>query len=141
MPVDVLTADKNYVLTLGAAGLINPSTGQPATDRETGEVLSAVGLLQLSDGKADLLKVKVPSSKVPEGLAVGTPVRPVGLVAMPWAQLKGNGQLSEGVSFRAAAIEVADTSAFFGAPSSVTAAALGAKTTAPAANSKMENAK
>ncbi|MFJ5593216.1 hypothetical protein ACIQCG_26130 [Streptomyces noursei] len=99
------TENSKFMSATSVEVKINMQTNQPATDRTTGEVLKTVSLLEMLNGSADVLKVTVPASQVPEDLELGTNVRPVGLVAIPWVQSRGNGQLSEGIAYRAAAIE------------------------------------
>lgn len=99
------TEDSEFMAVTSTDVKINMQTNQPATDRTTGEVLKTVGLLEMRNGAADVLKVTVPASQIPEDLALGTHVRPVGLVAIPWVQSRGNGQLSEGIAYRATAVE------------------------------------
>jgi len=82
----------------------DPQTGEIATDRETGEHLYTVTVMLMEEGRAEILKITVPQSGVPEGLKPGLMVRPVDLFASPWARIF-NGSLSEGVAYRAARLE------------------------------------
>ena len=83
----------------------NPETGELATDRDTGETLHTLTVFLMEEGRAEQLKLTVPASGVPEGLQPGVPVRVVELFATPWARVF-NGQLSDGVAYRAAALEL-----------------------------------
>ncbi|OKI49090.1 SCO3933 family regulatory protein [Streptomyces sp. MJM1172] len=80
-------------------------TGEIATDRETGESLYTVTVMLMEDGRAEVLKITVPQSGLTAGLKPGTMVRPVDLFATPWARIF-NGQLSDGVAYRAARLEL-----------------------------------
>ncbi|MFC7966108.1 SCO3933 family regulatory protein [Streptomyces cinereoruber] len=78
---------------------------QLATDRETGEPLYTVTLFVMEDGAAEAIKVTVPKSGLPNGLNVGAFVRPLDLFATPWARVF-NGQLQDGIAYRASGLEV-----------------------------------
>ncbi|MFE7129753.1 hypothetical protein ACFVIM_02735 [Streptomyces sp. NPDC057638] len=105
IPMDI-TASSFMVVTPSAPKIKNQETGEIATHRETGETLHTISVVEMADGRADVLKLTIRATGVPEGLAPGTPVRPVGLVAIPWARLF-NGQLSDGVAYRADALKPA----------------------------------
>lgn len=108
-PIRVLTQGALYtVATPSAPKVKDLRTGEIATHPQTGEPLHTVSLLEMADGAADLLKVTVPASKIPQGLRLGVPVRPVGLMATPWARIF-NDQLSDGVAYRADSIEMENT--------------------------------
>lgn len=142
--IDVATRNKVYMLALLTEPKINGQTGEPATDYTTGELLLLVSVLQTSEGKAEVVKMAVPESGVPEGLAVGTYVRPVGLVATPWARVNNNGQLAEGIAYRATAIEVSSAPAApapSAAASAASPAASAVKSANPNPNQKTENTK
>ncbi|MFJ9466431.1 MULTISPECIES: SCO3933 family regulatory protein [Streptomyces] len=79
-------------------------TGEVATHRETGETLHTVQVLATVDGTADLIKVTVPQSKIPQELTIGTQVRPVNLTANPWVR-HDSGNCGDGVTYRADALE------------------------------------
>ncbi|GAA3056388.1 hypothetical protein GCM10020229_80180 [Kitasatospora albolonga] len=82
--------------------LTDVATGQVATDRESGETLFTVQLLETYEATAQIVKVTVPESGCTD-LAAGAVVRPVGLTASPWANLF-NGQVQSGVAYRAASL-------------------------------------
>ncbi|MFF7634321.1 hypothetical protein ACFZB9_14370 [Kitasatospora sp. NPDC008050] len=82
----------------------DPQTGEIATDRETGEHLFTVTVMLMEEGRAEIMKLTVAQSGLPEGLKPGVMVRPVDLFATPWARLF-NGQLSEGIAYRAGRLE------------------------------------
>ncbi|MEU1941381.1 hypothetical protein ABZ554_02720 [Streptomyces sp. NPDC020125] len=84
----------------------DPETGVLATDRDTGETLHTLTVFLMEEGRAEQMKVTVPESGLPGGLQPGTPVRVTDLFATPWARVF-NGQLSEGVAYRAAKLELA----------------------------------
>ncbi|MGW7004981.1 hypothetical protein ACWGCW_19785 [Streptomyces sp. NPDC054933] len=138
--IDVETHDKDYMYVIPAEPKINGQTGEPATDYTTGEVLAVVSLLQTSPGKAEVLKIAVANSGVPDGLTVGTYVRPVGLVATPWARVNNNGQLAEGIAYRATAIERSNAPAT-PAPSAPADSAVKSANPNPNQNQKTENTK
>ncbi|ONK12600.1 hypothetical protein [Streptomyces sp. MP131-18] len=92
------------LVTPAAPKVKDPQTGEIATHRETGETLYTVGVVEMLAGRADVLKITVPESGLSDGLAQGAPVRPVGLIALPWARIF-NGQLSDGIAYRAEAVE------------------------------------
>ncbi|MFJ7193612.1 SCO3933 family regulatory protein [Streptomyces bacillaris] len=83
-------------------------TGEVATDRETGESLYTVTVMLMEDGRAEIMKITVPESGLAAGLKPGAVVRPVELFATPWARIF-NGQLSDGVAYRAARLELVVT--------------------------------
>ncbi|MEU4209929.1 hypothetical protein AB0F13_08005 [Streptomyces sp. NPDC026206] len=76
-----------------------------ATDRETGQPLYTVTLFVMEDERAEAMKITVPKDGLPNGLNVGSFVRPVDLFATPWARVF-NGQLQDGIAYRAAALEL-----------------------------------
>lgn len=76
-----------------------------ATDRETGQKLYTVTVFLMEEDRAEALKITVPAGGLPDGLKPGVPVRPVELFATPWARIF-NGSLSDGVAYRAAALEL-----------------------------------
>ncbi|MFE9699466.1 hypothetical protein [Streptomyces sp. NPDC006270] len=99
IPVLVKPTDTYITGTGGAPKIKNPETGEIATDRDTGETLYTVTVMQMSEGRAEMLKITVPESGLPAGLAPGVMVRPVDLIATPWARIF-NGSLSDGVAYR-----------------------------------------
>ncbi|MET9507042.1 hypothetical protein ABZX62_00975 [Streptomyces flavidovirens] len=76
-----------------------------ATDRETGQKLYTVTVFLMEDERAEALKITVAADGLPDGLRPGVPVRPVELFATPWARIF-NGSLSDGIAYRAAALEL-----------------------------------
>jgi hypothetical protein len=100
LPVD--TTGMTFLVGNAAAEPIRErGTGRQRTDPDTGEPLYAVQLVVLTEGRADVITVKVPSTG-PLELGQGTPVRVSGLVAVPWT-MEGR----SGIAFRAARIEPA----------------------------------
>lgn len=83
----------------------DPQSGEIATDRDTGDSLYTVTVMLMEEERAEILKISVPESGLPEGLKPGMAVRPVDLMATPWARIF-NGQLSDGVAYRAAKLEL-----------------------------------
>ncbi|WP_236241974.1 hypothetical protein [Streptomyces sp. CC228A] len=83
---------------------------QIATDRETGEPLYTITLFVMEDERAETIKVTVPKSGLPNGLNLGSFVRPLNLFATPWARVF-NGQLQDGVAYRASGLELLAVSA------------------------------
>ncbi|MDH6434808.1 hypothetical protein M2158_003285 [Streptomyces sp. SAI-144] len=77
-------------------------TGEVATDRETGYTVT---VMLMEEGRAEVLKITVPETGLAAGLKPGAMVRPVELFATPWARIF-NGQLSDGVAYRAARLEL-----------------------------------
>jgi hypothetical protein len=65
-----------------------------------------VNLVESLDGRAQVIKVTIPESGVPEGLAPGSAVKPLGMIASPWANSFGD-QVNSGLSYRAEGLEVA----------------------------------
>ncbi|GAA2579159.1 MULTISPECIES: SCO3933 family regulatory protein [Streptomyces] len=105
IPVLVKPTDIYITGTGNTPKIKNPETGEIATDRDTGEVLHTVTVMQMSDGRAEILKITVPESGVPAGLLPGVMVRPVDLIATPWARIF-NGSLSDGVAYRVTRLEL-----------------------------------
>ncbi|WP_326597867.1 SCO3933 family regulatory protein [Streptomyces sp. NBC_01803] len=106
-PIQKDISQSTFLLVTPAAPKIkDPQTGEVATHRDTGETLYTVGVVEMLDGRADVLKITIPQSGLAEGLAQSAAVRPVRLVALPWARIF-NGQLSDGVAYRADALEAA----------------------------------
>ncbi|MDJ0342517.1 hypothetical protein [Streptomyces sp. PH10-H1] len=96
----------NYLAGTDATVKIkDPQTGEIATDRETGEHLYTVTVMLMEEGRAEILKITVAQSGIPEGLKPGVMVRPVDLFATPWARIF-NGNLSDGVAYRAARLDL-----------------------------------
>ncbi len=71
----------------------------------TGEAMSVVSLVEMFEDRAQVIKITVPSSGIPEGLAAGALVVPVGLVCSPWANKFGE-QVNSGLSYRAEGLEL-----------------------------------
>ncbi|QKW51053.1 hypothetical protein [Streptomyces buecherae] len=97
--------------TLPVPKVKDPQTGELATDRDTGETLFTLTVFLMEEGRAEQMKITVPKSGLPDGLAPGVPVRPVDLFATPWARVF-NGQLSDGVAYRATSLELAGAPQF-----------------------------
>ncbi len=72
----------------------------------TGELMSVVSLVEMLGDRAQVIKITVPTSGIPEGLTTGALVVPVGLVCSPWANKFGE-QVSSGLSYRADALKIA----------------------------------
>ncbi len=72
----------------------------------TGEAMSVVSLVEMFADRAQVIKITIPTSGIPEGLANGTLVVPVGLVCSPWANRFGE-QINSGLSYRADALKTA----------------------------------
>ncbi|MEU2821956.1 hypothetical protein ABZ763_06630 [Streptomyces bacillaris] len=113
IPVLVKPTDIYITGTGNTPKIKNPETGEIATDRDTGEVLHTVTVMQMSDGRAEILKITVPESGVPAGLLPGVMVRPVDLIATPWARIF-NGSLSDGVAYRVSRLELVQAPAMAG---------------------------
>ncbi|WP_367125453.1 hypothetical protein [Streptomyces phytohabitans] len=93
------------VVTLPVPKVRNAETGEIATDRETGETMHVVNLVETADGRAQVLKITIGESGLPDGLAPGMAVEPVTLIASPWANVFGD-QVNSGLSYRAKALKV-----------------------------------
>ncbi|MEE4594121.1 hypothetical protein V2J94_19885 [Streptomyces sp. DSM 41524] len=89
-------------------------SGEIAKDALSGETLMRLGVVYIDGGESSLLQVTVPESGVTEGLALGSPVTLIGLVARPWDTVF-NGQQRHGIAFRAEAIAPAAISVGAGA--------------------------
>ncbi len=72
----------------------------------TAEAVMVITLTEVFEGRAQVLKISVPASQVPESAVPGTVVRPVGLVCSPWGMPGFNGQVNTGLSYRAERIEL-----------------------------------
>jgi hypothetical protein len=110
-----LTDTAHMVATAPVPKLLNAATGQVATDRESGAALCTVQLLETYGGTAQLIKVTVPEDGVDTSLTVGATVRPVGLIATPWASFL-NGHISQGVAYCAQALTTVATAAEIASP-------------------------
>ncbi|MFC8831422.1 hypothetical protein ACFT9I_39495 [Streptomyces sp. NPDC057137] len=82
----------------------NRSPSTLAEGRRSPERYSPTVML-MEDGRAEVLKITVPETGLAAGLKPGVMVRPVELFATPWARIF-NGQLSDGVAYRAALLEL-----------------------------------
>ncbi|GAA2064170.1 hypothetical protein GCM10009801_08600 [Streptomyces albiaxialis] len=103
--VDV-SASTFMVATMPVPKIRNMETGEAATDRATGETLHTVQLVETLEERVQVIKVTVPANGLPEGLAQGAMVKPVALIASPWANSFGD-QINSGLSYRAEGIKVA----------------------------------
>lgn len=72
----------------------------------TGEAMAVISLTEVFEGRAQVIKITVPESQVPDGAVPGAVVRPVGLVCSPWGNAGFNGQVNTGLSYRAERIEL-----------------------------------
>ncbi|MGW2587702.1 hypothetical protein ACWCYZ_41675 [Streptomyces virginiae] len=72
--------------------------------------LLTVTLFLMEDERAEAMKITVAQNGLPNGLHPGRFVRPVELFATPWARIF-NGNLSDGVAYRCAALELVDAPA------------------------------
>lgn len=97
LPIDI--NQLTFICAGEPAPVVDYDSGRPKTDR-TGTPLFQVPLLAMTDGAAEVLKVKVPGQ--PQGLTTGAPVRPDGLVSSPWT-IGDN----SGVAYRARTIRPA----------------------------------
>ncbi|MFJ9842039.1 hypothetical protein ACIRYZ_16485 [Kitasatospora sp. NPDC101155] len=98
-----LTGTTHMVAVPPVPKMADAATGLVATDRESGATLYTVQLLETFEATAQLIKVTVPEPGLDAALAPGAIVRPVGLIATPWANLF-NGQVQSGVAYRAEAL-------------------------------------
>ncbi|MGV9856569.1 SCO3933 family regulatory protein [Streptomyces sp. NPDC003442] len=103
--VGLLPSTQFIAGTLPVPKVKDPNTGEVATDRDTGETLHTLTVFLMEEGRAEQMKITVPENGLPGGLQPGMPVRVAELFATPWARLF-NGQLSDGVAYRAAALEL-----------------------------------
>lgn len=101
LPID--TSGLTLLVGLPPEPVVDFESRRPKAD-ENGEPLYSLQLVALSKDGAEVISVKVPGE--PKGLVAGTPVRVVGLVALPWSM----GDRS-GVSFKAARVEPASSPA------------------------------
>ncbi|WP_432013765.1 hypothetical protein [Streptomyces cucumeris] len=104
--VGLLPSTQFIAGTLPMPKVKDPETGVLATDRDTGETLHTLTVFLMEEGRAEQMKITVPESGLPDGIQPGTPVRVTDLFATPWARVF-NGQLSDGVAYRAAKLELA----------------------------------
>ncbi len=99
-----------FLVALPAAPKMRQSDdGSPAVqvfNSVTAEAMAVISLTEVSDGRAQVIKITVPESQVPQGAVPGTQVRPVGLVCSPWGTPGFNGQINTGLSYRAERIEL-----------------------------------
>ncbi|MFD5446945.1 hypothetical protein [Streptomyces sp. NPDC127100] len=91
-----------FVATAPEPKVKNFHTGERALNQE-GLPMSVVGLLVSDEGEGNLLKVSIPETGLPEGLAPGMPVRVVGLKAKDWENVI-KGEKRSGIAFSAVAI-------------------------------------
>ncbi|MBW1599729.1 hypothetical protein [Streptomyces sp. JJ38] len=105
--VGVLPTTRFMLGALPQPKLKDVAAGEIATDRETGELLYTAQVLLMEDDRAELLKVTIPKSGLPANVEAGRPVKLPDLFAVPWANIF-NGSLSEGVAYRASALELVE---------------------------------
>ncbi|MEW2569671.1 hypothetical protein [Streptomyces sp. NPDC047070] len=91
-----------FVATAPEPKVKNFATGERAVNQE-GLAMSTLGLLVSDEGEGNLLKVSIPETGLPEGLAPGMPVRVVGLKAKDWENVI-KGEKRSGIAFSAVAI-------------------------------------
>lgn len=91
-----------FVATAPEPKVKNFATGERAVNQE-GHVMSTVGLVVSDEGEGNLLKVSLPETGYPEGLAPGTPVQVIGLRARDWDNVI-KGEKRSGIAFSAVAI-------------------------------------
>jgi len=91
----------------------------------TGEAMAVISLTEVFEGRAQVIKISVPASQVPETAVPGTVVRPVGLVCSPWGMAGMGSQINTGLSYRAERIDLAAT---IPAPAAPAAAATAGET-------------
>ncbi|MFE4262928.1 hypothetical protein [Streptomyces sp. NPDC056883] len=84
--------------------------GIRAMDRDSGAPLFTLTLFVMGEERAETMKVTVPQTGLPNGLHIGRFVRPVGLVATPWARIF-NDQLQDGVAYRCESLTLVETPA------------------------------
>lgn len=89
----------------------------PVVDRDTKARLFTVTLMLMEEGRAEIMKVTVPETGLPNGLRPGSLVLPVELFATPWARIF-NGNLSDGVAYRALRLDLAQMPATAQEPTS-----------------------
>ncbi|WP_233521979.1 hypothetical protein [Streptomyces triticagri] len=105
-----LAADSVCIAGSDAQLKVNLETNVPLVDRDTNAPLYTIQLMLMEAGRAELLKVTVPETGLPNGLKPGVVVKPLGLVATPWARIF-NGNLSQGVAFRTPALTLVQPAA------------------------------
>ncbi|MFD4795174.1 hypothetical protein [Streptomyces anulatus] len=108
--VGLLNSTNFMVGSLPVAKWADQENGIRATDRETGVPLLTVTLFLMEDERAEAMKITVPANGLPNGLHPGRFVRPVELFATPWARIF-NGNLSDGVAYRCASLELVENPA------------------------------
>lgn len=97
MKIPVQTSGTSFTLSKVPEALMDRDTGSQRQDGK-GRPLFLVQLVAMTEEGAEVLLVRTPSPA--RGLSVGQPIKPVGLVATPWAM----GERS-GVTYVAEAIE------------------------------------
>lgn len=103
--VGLLPSTRFMVGTLPVPKYTDQEKTTLATDRESGQPLYTVTLFVMEEERAEAMKITVPKDGLPNGLNVGSFVRPVDLFATPWARVF-NGQLQDGIAYRAASLEL-----------------------------------
>lgn len=91
-----------FVATAPEPKVKNFQTGERAVNQE-GHAMSTVGLVVSDEGEGNLLKVSIPETGFPEGLAPGMPVKVIGLKAKDWENVI-KGEKRSGIAFSAVAI-------------------------------------
>lgn len=78
---------------------VNLETGEPRTDRD-GRTIHLVSVaLRVADGGRKAVVIEIATTEEPKGVTLGTPVRLVGLDAVPWEMAERHG-----MSYKAAAV-------------------------------------
>ncbi|MGW1883589.1 SCO3933 family regulatory protein [Streptomyces sp. NPDC001970] len=103
--VGMLPTASFMVGTLPVPKYADQEKTQFALDRETNAKLYTITLFFMEEDRAEAMKITVPETGLPNGLKPGVPVMPVDLFATPWARIF-NGQLSDGIAYRATALEL-----------------------------------
>lgn len=78
---------------------INLETGEIRTDRDGRPVFLVSVALRVADGGRKAVVIEVATTEEPKGVEIGTPVRLVGLDAVPWEMNNRHG-----LSYKAAAV-------------------------------------
>ncbi|WP_051808612.1 hypothetical protein [Streptomyces sp. NRRL S-378] len=120
IPVHVSDSTNHMVVTPPVPKWKDEENGIRATDRETGAELVTLTLVVMEEGRAETMKITVAKNALPNGLHPGRYVRPVKLVATPWARIFNN-QLQDGVAYRCESLELVEAPAISEAPQEIAA--------------------
>ncbi|MGW2560520.1 SCO3933 family regulatory protein [Streptomyces sp. NPDC001514] len=113
--VGMLPTASFMVGTLPVPKYADQDKTQFALDRETNAKLYTITLFFMEEDRAEAMKITVPETGLPNGLKPGVPVMPVDLFATPWARIF-NGQLSDGIAYRATALKLVTPAAMAETP-------------------------